>query len=103
MCVNAEGGVLYCNRKQQNGVGMALNEATLPLILYRKVKTIEHVIVRTSCHIFIPCSITFSASAIPTSFFVFSTLYVCNGSDGHTIFLSHSVFIHTNIHACMPV
>ena len=31
---------------------MALNEATRPLILYRKVKPIEHVIiVRTSCHI----------------------------------------------------
>ena len=49
---------------------MALNEATLPLILYRKVKTIEHVhvIVRTLCHISIPCFITFSASAIPTPF-----------------------------------
>ena len=47
---------------------MALNEAKLPLILYRKVKTIEHVIVRTSCHISIPCLISFSASAIPTLF-----------------------------------
>ena len=42
---------MQCNRKQQNGVGMALIEATLPLILYRKVKFIEHVIMRTSCHI----------------------------------------------------
>ena len=47
---------------------MALNEATFPLILCRKAKTSEHVIVRTSCHIFIPCFITFSASAIPTFF-----------------------------------
>ena len=47
---------------------MALNEATLHLILYRKVKTIEHVIVRTLCHISIPCFITFSASAMPTPF-----------------------------------
>ena len=30
---------------------MALNEATRHLILYRKVKPIEHVIARTSCHI----------------------------------------------------
>ena len=37
----------------------ALNEATLPLILYRKVKTIEYVILRTSCHISIPCLILF--------------------------------------------
>ena len=36
---------------------MTLNEATLPLLLYRKV------IVRTSRHISIPCFITFSASA----------------------------------------
>ena len=51
-----------------DGVGMALNEATLPLILYRRAKTSEHVNVRTSCHISIPCFITFSASAIPTPF-----------------------------------
>ena len=57
-----------------NGVGMALNEATLPLILYRKVKTIEHVIVKTLCHISIPCFITFSASAIPTPFLIFNVL-----------------------------
>ena len=31
----------YCIRKQQNGVGMALNEATLPLILHRKVKLLS--------------------------------------------------------------
>ena len=30
---------------KKNGVGVALNEATLPLILYHKVKNIEHVIV----------------------------------------------------------
>ena len=48
---------------------MALNEATLSLILYRKVKNIEHVIiVRTTCHI--SCFITFLASAIPTPFFI---------------------------------
>ena len=61
---------------------MALKEATLPLILYRKVETIEHVIVRTLCYISIPCFITFSASAIPTPFFifnVFSTLYLYPG------------------------
>ena len=51
---------------------MALNEATLPLILYCKVKTIEHVIVRTLCHISILCFIAFSASAIPTPFFIFN-------------------------------
>ena len=66
----------YCNRKQQNGVGMALNEATLPLILYREIKTIDHVIVRTSCHISIPCFITFSASAIPTPFFIFNVFII---------------------------
>ena len=55
---------------------MALNEATLPLILYRKVKNIEHVIiiVRTSCHISLLCFIAFSASAIPTPFFIFNVL-----------------------------
>ena len=63
----------YCNRKQQNGVGRALNEATLLLILYRKVKNIEHVIiVRTTCHI--SCFITFLASAIPTAFLMFFLL-----------------------------
>ena len=47
---------------------MALNEATLPLI--------EHVIVRTSCHIFnIPCFTTCSASAIPTPFFIFNVFF----------------------------
>ena len=51
---------------------MALNEATLPLILYRKAKTSEHVIVRTSCHISISCFITCSASAIPIPFFNFN-------------------------------
>ena len=63
---------------------MALNETTLPLILYRKVKTIsDHVIVRTSCHISMPCFIPFSASAIPTPFFIFNVfstfilIYVC--------------------------
>ena len=67
----------YCNRKQQNGVGMALNEATLPLILYRKAKTSEHAIVRTSCHISIPCFITFLASAIPIySFFHFNVFFL---------------------------
>ena len=30
---------------------MALIEATLPLILYRRVKFIEHVIMKTSCRI----------------------------------------------------
>ena len=60
-----------CNRMQQNGVGMALNETTLPLILYRKVKTIDHVIVRTSSHTSMPCFIPFSASGIPTPFFIF--------------------------------
>ena len=60
---------------------MALNEATLPLTLYRKVKTIEHLIVRTSRHISIPCFIIFSASAIPTPFFIFKT--------------------NTSVHACM--
>ena len=67
---------MHCNRKQENGVGMALNEATLPLILYPKVKTIEHVIVRTLCHISIPCFITFSASAIPTAFFTFNVFSI---------------------------
>ena len=54
---------------------MALNEATLPLILYCELKTIEHVIMRTSCHISIPCFITFSASAIPTPFFIFNVFF----------------------------
>ena len=58
---------------KKNGVGVALKEATLPLILYHKVKNIEHVIVGTLCrsHFYIPCFITFSASAIPTPFFNF--------------------------------
>ena len=48
---------------------MALNEATLTLILYCKVKNIEYVIiVRTTSHI--SCFITFLASAIPTPFFI---------------------------------
>ena len=63
----------YCNRKQQNGVGMALNEATLPLILYHKVKNIEHVIIVRTCHI--SCFITFLASAIPTPFFIFNVFF----------------------------
>ena len=55
---------------------MALNEATLPLILYRKVKNIEHVIiVRTTCHI--SCFFTFLASAIPTPFFFFYDIKSC--------------------------
>ena len=50
---------------------MALKVATLPLILYRKLKNIEHVIiVRTTCHI--SCFITFLASAIPSAFFIFN-------------------------------
>ena len=59
---------MIVHTQKKNGVGMALNEATLPLILYRKVKTIKHVIVKTLCHISIPCFITSSASAIPTPF-----------------------------------
>ena len=54
---------------------MALNEATFPLILYRKVKTIEYGIVRTSCQISIPCFVTFSASAaVPFLLFFFILL-----------------------------
>ena len=40
-------GPMLSNTKK-NGVGMAFNEATLPLILHLTVKFIEHVIVRTA-------------------------------------------------------
>ena len=61
------------SHKIKNTVGMALIEATLSLYRKTNSKTSEHVIVivRTSCHISIPCFITFSASAIPTPFLFF--------------------------------
>ena len=63
---------------------MALNEAILPLILYRKAKTSEHVNVRTSCHISRPCFITFSASAaVPFLLLLILFLLV------HALFLQH--------------
>ena len=60
-------------------VGMALNEAKLPLILYHEVKTIEHVIMRTLCHFSIVTLIHyFSASAIPTPFLIFNVFSTCS-------------------------
>ena len=57
---------------------MALNEATLPLILYRKVKPM---VIVSQCenimsHFYIPCFIPFSASAIPTPFFIFHFFFL---------------------------
>ena len=50
---------------------MALNVATLPLILCRQVKTIKHESVRFNIlHVPIPCFLNF-CSAIPTTFFHF--------------------------------
>ena len=56
---------------------MALNVATLALILCRQVKTIKHGSVRINIvHFPIPCFLNF-CSAVPTTFFIsndFSTL-----------------------------
>ena len=50
---------------------MALNVATLPLILCRQVKTIKHGSVRINIvHVPIPCFLNF-CSAVPTTFFSF--------------------------------
>ena len=50
---------------------MALNVATLPLILCRQVKTIKHGNVRINIvHFPIPCFHNF-CSAVPTTFFHF--------------------------------
>ena len=54
---------------------MALNVATLPLMLCRKVKTIKHGSVRTLWHFPIPCFLTF-CSAISTTFFISNELHV---------------------------
>ena len=52
---------------------MALNVATLPLILCRQVKTIQHGCVRINIlHVTIPCFLNF-CSAVPTC-----TIYISN-------------------------
>ena len=54
---------------------MALNVATLPLILCRQVKTIKHGSVRINIvHFRIPCFHNF-CSAVPTTFLLFFYLY----------------------------
>ena len=58
---------------------MALNVATLPLILCRQIKNIKHGSVRINIvHFPIPCFLNF-CSAVPTTFFFisndFSTCY----------------------------
>ena len=54
---------------------MALNVATLPLILCRQVKTIKHGSVRINIvHFPIPCFLNF-CSAVPTSY-IFSFLMI---------------------------
>ena len=55
---------------------MALNVATLPLILCRQVKTMKHASVRINIvHFPIPCFLNF-CSAVPTTFFSFIFLLV---------------------------
>ena len=55
---------------------MALNVATLALILCRQVKTIKHGIVRINIvHFPIPCFLNFS-SAVPTTFFSFLMIFL---------------------------
>ena len=55
---------------------MALNVATLPLILCRLVKTIKHGSVRINlAHVPIPCFLNF-CSAVPTTFFSFLMIFL---------------------------
>ena len=55
---------------------MALNVATLPLILCRQVKTIKHGSVRINIvHFPIPCFLNF-CSAVPTTFFSFLMIFL---------------------------
>ena len=56
-------------RKKENGVGMALNVATLPLILYRQVKTIKHGSVRI--HIVHFLYLVFLIFAVPFLLYTF--------------------------------
>ena len=57
---------------------MALNVATLALILCRQVKTIKHGSVRINIvHFPIPCFLNFcSAGAVPTTFFSFLMIFL---------------------------
>ena len=55
---------------------MALNVATLTLILCRQVKTIKHRCVRINIlHVPIPCFLNF-CSAVPTTFFSFLMIFL---------------------------
>ena len=55
---------------------MALNVATLALILCRQVKTIKHGSVRINIvHFLIPCFLNF-CSAVPTTFFSFLMIFL---------------------------
>ena len=55
---------------------MALNVATLALILCRQVKTIKHGSVRINIvHFPIPCFLSF-CSAVPTTFFPFLMIFL---------------------------
>ena len=55
---------------------MALNVATLPLILCRLVKTIKHGSARINIvHFPIPCFLNI-CSAVPTTFFSFLTIFI---------------------------
>ena len=55
---------------------MALNVATLALILCRQVKTIKHGSVRINIvHFPIPCFLNF-CSAVPTTFFSFLMIFL---------------------------
>ena len=55
---------------------MALNVATLPLILCRQVKTIKHGSVRINIvHFPIPCFLNF-CSAVPTTLFSFLMIFL---------------------------
>ena len=55
---------------------MALHVDTLPLILCRQVKTIEHGSLRiNSVHFPIPCFLNF-CSAVPTTFFSFLMIFL---------------------------
>ena len=64
------------SREKKNGVGMALDVATLPLILYRiRYITIEHVLhCENIIHVHIPT--LFYYFAIPTPFFHFQCFFL---------------------------
>ena len=76
---------------------MALNVATLALILCRQVKTIKHGSVRINIvHFPIPCFLNF-CSAVPTTFFSFLMIFLLV----HAL-LSPSTCIHYNLLSLLP-